>query len=208
MGKNTELPKVEFDNLCKMITNFHGLYLFICFTVILDIYLIAIFDFGLINLDVSILLNVYNIKHLLFFCIIFGITFNQISQLLYFILFKIFVRWLYKPDTDNSIKYLLLKKQAIENRDIFLMDYVRNESNNVIKVKLNYQVMYTLLFSMIVNSCINNSILRKTIEIFHSLNNNVIQFCYGLILFIIIGTVILTVYNSVAFDEEKIYFKK
>jgi hypothetical protein len=207
MNKNVELPKIEFGNIFKIIIKFDVLYLLISLTLLLDVYLINIFNFGLINLNTSILFNINNIKHIFFFSIIFGITFNQVSRWLCFIYSKILGKWLYKPDI-NLIYYLLLKRQAIENKDYFLMNYVRDESKKIKKTKLNYQVMYTLLISIIINISENNSISRETLEIFYLINNIIIKIYFGIILFMIIGIVLISIYYSIVFDEENIYYKK
>ena len=203
MNKNSDIYKLVY----AIMFSSQNIYLLISLSLLVDVYLINIFNFGLMDINISVLLNVNNIKHIIFFSIIFGVTFCQISRLTREILIKIFARWLYKP-CNNSINYLELKKQAIDNGDVFLMDYVRDETKNMIRIKINYQVIYTLLISIIIDSFKNNSVLGKVLEIFYFNNSNVVKICLGLIVFVIISTVIISVYCSIAFDEEKIYYKK
>ena len=192
----------ELSNIFKMIINFHGLYLIISFTLLLDVYLLIVFNFGFMNLDIPVLYNINNIKHIFFFSIFFGVTFNQVSVLPYVILYKC----LHKP--DNNLKdCFLLTMEAIKKENNLLMDYVKNESKKNKKIKTNYLVVYTFLISIIINFSVNNSILRNIINIFCLNNNIIIQIYFGIIMLSIIVTVIFSVCYSIAFDEEKIYYK-
>ena len=196
------------SDIHKMIINFRAFHLLISFVLLLDVYLIIIFNFGFMNLDIPVLYNIKNIKHIFFFSIFFGITFHQVSVSLYVIFYKPFTSCRNKSDNNNSIYYTSLKEQAIEKENNFLMDYVKDESKRIIKIKKNYQVMYTLLISIIINFSVNNSILRNILKIFYLNNiNNFIRFYFGIIMLSIIVTVLYSVYYSIAFDEEKIYYK-
>jgi hypothetical protein len=114
MSKNGDIYKLVY----AIIFSSRSIYLLVSFSLLVDVYLISIFNFGLMDINISVLFNVNNIKHILFFSIIFGVTFCQISRLIREILIKILVRWLYKP-CNNSINYLELKRQAIDNKDVF-----------------------------------------------------------------------------------------
>jgi hypothetical protein len=88
------------------------------------------------------------------------------------------------------------------------MDYVKNETRNIVRTKMNYQVMYTVLISIIINALKNNYVFKKILEIIYFNNVMLLKICLGLIVFVVISTVIISAYYSIAFDEENIYYKK
>jgi hypothetical protein len=201
-----EISKKSLSILDKLM-KFGFIYILLCGILLLDVYCIIIFKKGVLEIDIF---NIFkgNIIYFILFILLFGIILNGTSILLFALFYKLLYRFIFNP--NNNLEYIninILMEIAIDNKDTFLMDYVKTSKKQIRRNKMNYQIMYALLISIIINLFENESILRKVINIIKFGNDIKTKILLLIILLPVLLLILSSIYYSITLDEEKIYYK-
>jgi len=199
--------KINFKDLFKIISSFSLLYLLVSLVLLLDGYLLIVFNVGFLNIDLNQLYDINIVKDIIIFITIFGVFYNGVTALIYSISKKYLSRFLRKPSGENYINYIKVKNKAIEQNSNFLMEYVNNELITIKKIKQNYCTAYLIIISIIVNSLINDSIIRKMVKIIFCFDDMLISIILALLVIVVLLVIFICIHNSLAYDEDDIYYK-
>jgi hypothetical protein len=205
--KKINLPKIDVVNIFYTITDFKIILLLIAFLLLLDTYLLNIFNVGFVDINISDLFKINIIKHILLFLLLFGITYHVISSLLFVLLREILSIFYFGQKNKNHIYYITLREQAVNTKNNFLMEYVKNEIKSIFKTKNTYKVIYTLFISIILNIFETDSSLKKIIQIVINIKKNTFRFFLILIFIMTILFIGYIIYISLKYNEEYIYYK-
>ena len=191
------------------ITDFNFVFAFIVMVLLVDTYSLCVFSMGIFEMNILDIFCIKNIKHLIIFITISGTVFLGISSLLYSTLVKCFSRLLYRP--KDHMRYMNVNELfriSIDEKDSFLYNYAIEHKKNIKRSFMNVKIIYALLFSFIVNLILPNSLLRILLN--YIIYGNILYNKILLLLIIIpiLLIIFITIYNSIAFDEEDVYFKR
>jgi len=194
----------------KRVTDIYFFNILLIMVLLLDYYFLHYFEKGFFEIDYSEIINLYNVKHLIILLIIFGITYFWLSELLFTVFHKIWAMFFYKTQNNSDFVFINdLKKISIETKNQILMDYIKMEENHILIRTKNRKTVYTLLIFTVLDCVEKNSLVKKLFKYLLGDNDGIIKLFILSIIIFLFGTILYTVYCSIAiYDDNKIYYKQ